>query len=347
MTLARCFATAVALLTASIAISDGALAQDPFFKNKTVTIAVGSTPGGGLDLFGRLVSRHLGKHLPGNPSVIVQNMPGAGGGIAATHLYAIAPKDGTSMAVVFPSVLIDPLLNDALRKDYDPTKFNYLGNANPETLTCMFRTDVPIASLADLRKTEVVIGATAPGSTTYDFPTVANAVLGFKMKIVAGYKGSRDVTLAIEKGEVQGICGLGWSTVKAQYPDILDGKRFGRVVAQEDLTGHPELNAKGVPLMISLAQTDDERTLLQTFYAQNAFSRPFLLPPGVPAERIAQLRAAFLDTLKDAELLAEAAKSNTDVAPTSGEDVQALVAKMYATPAPLVQRLKTALGRDK
>lgn len=341
----------MAALAAAVAcghlLAAPAQAQEPAFKNKTITIAVGSTPGGGLDLFGRLVSRHLGKHLPGSPSVIVQNMPGAGGGIAATHLYAIAPKDGTSMAIVFPSVLIDPLLNDALRKDYDPTKFNYMGNANPETLTCLFRADVPIASLTDLRKTEVVIGATAPGSTTFDFPTVANAVLGFKMKIVAGYKGSRDVTLAIEKGEVQGICGLGWSTVKAQYPDILEGKRFGRVVAQEDLSGHPELNARGVPLMITLAQTDEERTLLQTFYAQNAFSRPFLLPPGVPADRIAMLRKAFLDTLKDPDLLAEAAKSNTDVAPSSGEDVQALVAKMYATPAPLVERLKKALGRDK
>lgn len=336
-----------ALAAALPLITGPAHAQDAPFKGKTVTIDVGSSTGGGLDLFGRLVARHLGKHLPGNPAVVVSNLPGAGGNVAAIRLYSIAAKDGTEMGIVFPSVLIDPLFNPALRKDYDPTKFTYVGNANAETLVCLINHSAPVADLADFRNKEIVIGATAAGSTTYDFPTIANAMLGLKMKIVSGYKGSRDVTLAMEKNEVQGICGLGWSTVKIQYPSVLSGGLFARVFAQEDLRGHPQLNAAKVPLMISLARTDDERQVLETFYTQNAFSRPFLLPPGVDAQRTALVRTAFLATLADRELLAEAGKINVDVNPTSGDELLALVEKMYRTPDRIVERMRSALGREK
>lgn len=337
----------------SLAVYCGALligpasAQQPDFKGKTITIDVGSSPGGGLDLYGRLVSRYLGRHVPGTPSVVVANMPGAGGNVAAIHLYTIAPKTGIEMAIVFPSVLVDPLLNEAMRKDYDPTRFSYVGNANGEKLVCMLRKDAPVATPADLLNTEVLIGATAAGSTTFDYPTVINGIAGTKMKIVSGYKGSRDVTLAAERGEVQGICGIGWSTVKIQYPDILSGKLFGRIFAQEDLTGHPELNAAKVPLMTSLAKTDDDVKTLETFYAQNAFSRPFILPPGIDPAILATMRKAFLDTMHDPDLLADAAKMNVDVEPSSGEEVQGLIQKMYQTPKPIIERIKKALGRDK
>ena len=249
--------------------------------------------------------------------------------------------------MTFPSVLVEPLLSETGRKDFDANKFNYIGNAHAEVLVCVLRNDAPVQKPEDLLKTEVLIGATAPGSTTADFPAMTNGVLGTKMKVVTGYKGSREVTLAIEKGEVQGICGLGWSTVKVQNPDILASKSYARVFAQEDMDGHPELDRLGVPLMISLAKSEEDRQAMQMFYAQNAFARPFILPPGVPADRIAVLRQAFEETMKDPELLAEAEKMRIDVEWSTGEAVQALVAKMYETPPAVIERVKKAIARNK
>jgi tripartite-type tricarboxylate transporter receptor subunit TctC len=338
----KILAFALALLAAPANAQDAALAS--FFKDKTVTIGVGSSTGGGLDTFGRLVSRHMGKHIPGNPTVVVSNMPGAGGNVLANHLDRIAPKDGTFMGITFPSIIIDPLLAENHR-GYDPTKFNYLGNANPEVLVCLVRQDAPAKSLADILDKEMIIGATAPGSTTADFPMITKGLLGAKFRLVTGYQGSREVTLAMEKNEVQGICGLGWSTVRVQYPDVLAGKSFARVFSQEDIKGHAQLNAANVPMMMSLAKTDADRQALSMFYAQNAFSRPFILPPGVPAERVAAMRAIFLKTINDPELQAEAAKMKIDAEPTSGEELQKIIERMYATPKDVVERVRKAMGR--
>jgi tripartite-type tricarboxylate transporter receptor subunit TctC len=341
--------TALTLAAFAAGIPGPASAQDvaSFFSGKTVTVNIGSSTGGGLDTYGRLVARHLGKHIPGNPTVIAANVPGAGGNIVAGRLYNVAAKDGTQIAVTFPSVLVEPLLSETGRKDFDANKFNYIGNAHAEVLVCVMRNDAPVRTPEDLLSQEVLIGATAPGSTTADFPAMTNGILGTKMKVIGGYKGSREVTLAVEKGEVQGICGLGWSTVKVQNPDVLTGKSYARVFAQEDMDGHRELNTTGVPLMITLAKTEEDRQAMQMFYAQNAFARPFILPPGVPADRVAILRKAFEVTMKDPELLAEAEKMRIDVDASTGEEVQALVAKMYETPPQVIERVKKAIGRNK
>ena len=185
MTFVSIFRAGIAALLAGLAApanaQDAALAA--FFKDKTIAIGVGSSTGGGLDTFGRLVSRHMGKHIPGNPAVVVSNMPGAGGNILANNLYTLAPKDGTFMGITFPSVIIDPLLSENHR-GYDPTKFNYLGNANPEVLVCLLRQDAPVKKLEDILSTELIIGATAPGSTTADFPVIAKGLLGAKFRMV-------------------------------------------------------------------------------------------------------------------------------------------------------------------
>ncbi len=320
-------------------------AQDASFKDKSVTIGIGSSTGGGLDTYGRLVARHLGRHIPGAPNVIASNMPGAGGGVVAGHLYNIAPKDGTFIGLVFPGIIVEPLLTESLRKTYDPSRFIYLGNAHSETLVCLVRRDAPIKTPADFVTTPSILGATAAGSTTFDFPAMANSVLGAKIKIVTGYKGAREVTLAVERGEVQGICGVGWSTVKVQYPDVLKSDLFARVFAQEDMTGHPELNKLGVPLMSGLARNDSDRRVLEMFYGQSAFARPMILPPGVDDARVAMLRRAFDATMKDPELLAEAAKMNIDVLPSTGQQVQELVARMYKTDSETIARVKAALGK--
>ena len=342
------------LLTASAlaaALATPAMAQTfdaaAFYKGKNVNILVASSTGGGLDTYARLVSRHFHKHIPGTPTMVVQNLPGAGGNIVANNIYNIAPKDGTTMGVTFPSVIVDPLLTEGVQRSYDATKFNYIGNAHSEVLVCLIRKDAPVAKIEDLRTTELIIGATAPGSTTADFPKIANGILDTKLKIVAGYKGSREVTMGIESKEVQGICGLGFSTVKVQYPDILTNNPFARIFAQEDMSGHPVLNKAGVPMMLSLARNDEERAAMQMFYGQNSFARPFILPPNVAPERVALLRKAFDETMKDPELLAEAEKMNIDVVPSDGETVTKIVNAMYATPPAVIARVKAALERAK
>ncbi|MDO9442867.1 MAG: tripartite tricarboxylate transporter substrate-binding protein, partial [Beijerinckiaceae bacterium] len=206
----------------------GAHAQDAatFYQNKTLTIGVGAATGGGLDTYARLLARHLAAHIPGKPNIVVSNMPGAGGQIVARHLVNAAPKDGTFIATFFPSVLIDPLLNSGPRP-IDPSTFGYVGNAKIEASVCMVRKDTGIKSLEDLRATQLTLGGTTSGSQVIDFPTVEKNLLGVKFNIIPGYKGTREVGAAIERGEVQGICGIGWSTLKVQYPTLLSGDMFG------------------------------------------------------------------------------------------------------------------------
>ena len=319
-------------------------AADALFKNKTITILVGAAAGGGLDTYARLLTRHMQKHIPGAPTVIVANMPGAGGGIVARNLFSTAPKDGTNIGLVFPSVLIDPLYSDAARP-FDANLFRYIGNANAETPICFVRQDAPVKKPEDLLTNELVLGGTTAGSAVVDFPNVTKNLLGAKLRLISGYKATRDVLLAIQSGEVQGVCGIGWATIKVAVPEVLAGNAFGRVLAQEDNTGNPELNAIGVPLMKSLAKTDQQRAVLQFLYEQNAISRPFILPPGVAEDRLAALRTAFLATAHDPELQAEAKKMKIDVDPISGAEVQDIVKRMYGTPSAVVQELKKLLDR--
>lgn len=321
-------------------------AQDAatFFKGRTITIGVGAAPGGGLDTYARLLARHLGKHVPGTPSVVVSNMPGAGGQVVARHLYASAPRDGTHMATFFPSVLVEPLLLAGPRV-IDPGKFNYVGNAREEVSVCMLRRDAPVNALADLRTTEVVLGATSPGSQVVDYPVVESRLLGLKLKVTSGYVGTREIAAAIEKGEVQGICGIGWTSIKVQYPDITTPTSRFRVFMQEDAKGDPALNKAGVPLSIALVRTPQERAVLDLLYAQNLLARPYVLPPDVPADRVEALRAAFLLATADPALQTEAAKMRIEVAGTSGEAMQKLVGAMSTTPAVVTEQLGKLLGR--
>ena len=339
-------AHAVGVVIVTMLANTQAHAQDAaaFFKGRTITIGVGAAAGGGLDTYARLLARHLGKHVPGNPSVVVSNMPGAGGQVVARHLYATAPRDGTHMATFFPSVLIDPLLVSGPRV-IDPGKFNYVGNAREEVSVCVVRRDAAVASMADLRTTEVVIGATSPGSQVVDYPVVETRLLGLKLKVTSGYVGTREIAAAIEKGEVQGICGIGWTSIKVQYPDITTPTSKFRVLLQEDGKGDPELNKAGVPLLTDLARTPEERGVLDLLYAQNLLARPYVLPPEVPADRVEALRAAFMKATADPELQAEAAKMRIEVAGTSGEAMQKLVAGMSVTPKATTDRLGELLGR--
>jgi tripartite-type tricarboxylate transporter receptor subunit TctC len=327
-------------MTTHAAHAQDAIAQ--FYRGQTVTIVVGSSAGGGYDLYGRLIARFLGKHIAGNPNVVVRNMPGAASNVAAAHVYSVAPKDGTVIGAIFMGAVVEPLFGSKARTTHDTGRFNYIGNANRDTYMCMVRGDAPVQSFADAFDKELIVGGTAEGASTRDFPVLLKNVLGVKFKIVAGYTGSREINLAIEKGEVQGGCGQTWSSVAATYPAwFRDG--LVKVMAQEDTDGHPTLNKQGVPRTLDFAKTAEQRRILELVYSQLSFGRPYVVAPEVPPERIAALRQGFMRTMQDPELLAEADRIKLDVAPTAGETLQALIAKLYATPTEIVDKARRAL----
>ncbi|MDH7794813.1 MULTISPECIES: tripartite tricarboxylate transporter substrate-binding protein [unclassified Beijerinckia] len=315
-----------------------------FFQGKTITIAVGAAAGGGLDTYARLLARHLTSRIPGASNVVVSNMPGAGGQIVARHLMFRAPKDGTTIGTFFPSVLIDALLAPGANA-LDASKFSFIGNAKVEASVCMLRNDASVKKIEDLLTQDITIGGTTRGSQVVDFPTVERNLLGVKFKLIPGYQGTREVGGAIEKNEVQGICGIGWSTLKVQYPDLLTGNSFARIFVQEDMKGDPELNAAGVPLMPALAKTDIQRQVLTILYAQNDLSRPYVAPPEVPADRLEILQKAFLDALASSELKADADKMRIDVSGLSGMDMRAYVQRLYAAPPEVLKALGSAFGQ--
>lgn len=339
----RAIFSASALLAGALAIVPAhAQGAADFYKGKTVTIIAGSSAGGGLDTYARLLGRHLGKHLPGNPNVVVQNMPGAGSLVAARYIFTKSPKDGTQLGIVLPGALFYNLLKKDIRPAYDPTKLNYVGNANSETVVCVVRKDAPVKEFKDVFEKELIVGGTGPGSTMIDYPNVAKAVLGANIKLIPGYKGSRQVSLAVTKGELHGACGLAWSSAKQQYAGVEDGSGQFKVLVQEDTKTHDALKGKA-PLAIDFAKTQDQKDALELMYAQGIITRPFILPPGVPADRVALIRKAFMETMNSKDLQADARKQKTEAVATDGAFVQNLVEKLYKASPDTVAKLKAAL----
>ena len=318
-----------------------ASAQDDvaaFYRGKQLRMVVGSAVGGGYDLFARIVARHIVNHIPGRPHIIVQNQPAAGGAVMTNQLYGQGPKDGTVIGVPINGIPTAPLLQSGIQ--FDATKLIWVGSTNREAYVAFVWHTAPVESIADLRSREVVVGATTPGTTMVDFPLLVNDILGFKFKIVRGYQGTPQINLAIERGEVQGMGGIGWASVKAQTPHWISDKKI-KVLAQYGLERHPELS--DVPTMLELAKSNADRQAMTMLFARTEYGRPYFLPPDVPEERVAALRRAFDATMKDTAFIAEAAKLQFDVDPLTGEQVQALVAQLAATPREIVARVRAAL----
>jgi tripartite-type tricarboxylate transporter receptor subunit TctC len=314
---------------------------DAFYRGKTVTITVGSAVGGGYDTYARLVGRHLGKHIPGNPTIVVQNIPGAGSNKAASYVALQAPKDGTAIGAVQAGAITWPLISDQ-GVPHDPSKFIMLGSANRSVYFCVVRADAPVKTFAEVFDKEVIIGTSGEGASLRELPIMLINVLGVKLRLIGGYAGSREIMIAIERNEVQGMCGMDWSSFLTQQRDWI-GSGFVRLLAQEDLRGHPVMNRMGVPLTVTFAKTEDDRQVMEMIYSQNLFGRPYLVPPGVPADRVAAMRGALAAMLQDKALLAEAEKSGLDIGPMGGEELQALVAKLYALPPKVIERAKQSL----
>lgn len=314
----------------------GAANAAEFYQGKQVTILVGFSTGGTYDATARLFARHLGKYLPGKPTVIVRNQPGAGSMIATNSLYASAPKDGTTLGVIGGGIVLEPLLGNP-QANYDPRRFNWIGGRTRDHFLCLVWHTVPVQTLQDVMKRETIVGATGPGSRTLTYPRALNELLGTKFKVVAGYPGGNEITLALERGEVEGYCGWALGSIKTRAPDwIRDGKI--RPLAQFAMSKAADL--PDVPLASDLARTDRERRAIEFFAADSVLAWPLVAPPDVPAERLAEIRAAFDATMKDPQLLAEAASQGLDVDPVSGDEITALVRRLYDTPPDVLELVR-------
>ena len=337
--------TRLASITVAIQAAAGAaFAQDAveqFYRGKTINIYIGSSAGGGYDAYARALGRHMGKYIPGNPTIVPQNMPGAGGNKAAGYVYSVAPKDGTAIGALFPGGILAPLLGDTPIQ-HDPKKFILVGSANSDVYTCVTHTNSPIKSFKDAFTQEVIVGASNEGGTTRDMPTLENNVLGTRFRIVTGYAGTREIALAVERKEIHGLCGYGYTSLLSVTPRWLTDKVV-RLLVQENVKGAPALNKQGVPRTIDFAKTPEDRQVMELVYSQAVIGRPYVLPEGVPRERVAALRKAFMAALADPALLAEAEKMKLDVEPISGDDAQTMVAQLFAMPARIVERAKQAL----
>lgn len=307
-----------------------------FYRGRQVAILVGFSPGGTGSLYAQAMTRTMGRHLPGNPAIIVQHMPGAGGLTVVNHIANTAPRDGTVIATTSRTAPVEPLLGNASAR-FDPLRLGWLGTANVEHTTCIGWHTAKVRTLADAFQHEMIVGGTGPAATEVVFPRAANKLTGTRFKVVLGYPGSTELLLAMERGETQGFCGIGWTFVKLRKGDWLAAKKIN-ILFQIALDKHPEL--PDVPAIIDHARTPDDRRVWELILAPQEMGRPFFTTPDLPAERLAALRTAFERTLKDPAFLAEAEKSGLEVQFLGGEHVARLVGRILATPKEVVERAK-------
>jgi tripartite-type tricarboxylate transporter receptor subunit TctC len=331
----------ISIAVASFLLGNAAQAQSvaDFYKGKSIRMVVGIDVGSGYDVNARLLARHLANHIPGNPSIVVQNQPGAGSANMTAQVYANGPFDGTLIGAAFAGLPTYPLFTPAAASRFDLTKLNWLGNTNRETHVTYVWHKSKVQSFDELRTTELIMGAQAAGSSQVDFPLVANALFNLKHKVITGYGSTAKINLAMESGEVDGaIAAL--TSVRTLSSQWLAEKKI-KIITQWALRTNSDL--PGVPNAFDLAKTEEQRAAMQLIMARLDVGRPFFLPQNVPADRVAALRAAFDKTMKDPAYLAEAEKLKIDVDPLTGEQVAAVVAQVSRTATDVVARVRTAL----
>jgi tripartite-type tricarboxylate transporter receptor subunit TctC len=331
-------------MIAVTALAGGAAAQtapaDGFFKGKTFTINVGGTAGGGIDVGARMLSRFIGKYLPGQPQTLVQLMPGAGGVRLVEYLNSVAPRDGTVIGAFAAGPLIEPLISSR-KVAYKMTDFVSVGALENDVSFCATYFTSPVKNLEDAKKRETTMAGTGAASSTDIYPIALNATIGTKFRVITGYVGTQETIMAIERGETDGRCGWGYSSLKSSKPDWIRDKKINYLV-QMSLKKHPD--AMDVPLAMDLMPTEEDRQMMRILVTPQTVTRPYLAPPGLPAERAKEVRAAFWGALNDKELRAEFTKiMGEEPTPTSGEDMQKLLETIYATPEPVVAKLRAIL----
>ena len=337
---ANWLAGAGACLTAGLAAHPAvAEAAADFYKNRTLSIVVGHETGTGFDTYARTLARHIGRHVPGNPNIVVQNMIGASGIAAANWLYNIAPKDGTVISTFAQTAAFEPIFGNAVAK-FEPAKYTWIGNADEGVGICGVAKASGIQSLDDLRQRETIFAATGMTGPLASYAHAVKNLLGARIKVVPGYKGSASVKLAIQRGEVEGVCGVSLSTIKSQWQDDLRSGAFKLIL---QLSGQPQPEFKGAPHVDAYPTTDEERQLFDLIFGAQALGRIYVSPPEVPAARRDALRSAFTATMQDPQFLADAAKTQIDVAPMTGEQVERFIARVSSASPAIVARAKQAM----
>ena len=332
------------LALAALVAATPAMAAESY-AGKNVELIVGAPPGGGYDIYARTVGKYLGKHLPGEPNVVVKNMPGAGSAKAAQYISTIAPKDGTSIAGIMPGAIMGPLVDDRTAPLFDPTKIRYIGTANSGTRVCVTLKSGNIQKFEDAQKIKAKFGGSSPNDSTFEYGYLHKHTSGALWDIVPGYRGTAEMALAMERGEIDGVCGWDWSSFRSQKPDWLRDNK-ANMLMQVSLEPHPLLTKLGVPSVFDFVKGEDDRKVVELIISQTVFHRSYIAPPDTPPEQLAVLRAAFDKTVADPGFLADAEKLGLDIEPLSGAKVQDVVGKLYATPPAIVERARKAIRPD-
>ena len=335
---------AFSLLALGLALPQPAKAQASavadFYRGRTVTLIVGYSVGGGYDTYARILARHIGKHIPGNPQVVVQNMPGAGSLRSANYLFNVAPKDGTAIGMFGRGLAMEPLIGGGAAQ-FDATKFVWLGSGTEEASVFVTWHTTPVKSWQDMLSKTFSVGGEGPGSDPDVYALLLKSTFGVKLRLVTGYPGTAEIALALERGEVDGRASWSWSSLKSLKPDWIATRKVNTPV-QLNLKKNPEL--PDVPLIMDYAQNDRQRQILRIILSRQTMGRPFMAPPNLPDDRRAALRQAFDNTMKDPEFLAEAKSRGQEVNPVSGAEIDKLLADLYRTPADVVAEAKTAIS---
>jgi tripartite-type tricarboxylate transporter receptor subunit TctC len=309
-----------------------------FYRGKTITIVIGYSVGGGYDIFARLLAQHLGRHMPGNPLVVPQNMPGAGSRKAGMHLYNVAPKDGTTIGTIGRNEAIAPLIEEDAK--FDGTRFSWIGSIANDDSICLSWHTSRVKTWQDLKARELTVGALAPGDNTVTVPLALRNLFGAKIKLIKGYPGTSDIFLALERGEVEGACGVSWRPILTQHRDWIAGKKINLLV-EVALERDPSLGS--TPLISQFVRDGEQLKTLSLLIASQSMARPFLAPPGIPEDRKLALRQAFDETMKDPQFLADVDKSALYVHPMTGGEIDALLNELYATPKEIAARAAQAI----
>jgi tripartite-type tricarboxylate transporter receptor subunit TctC len=333
-------AVAAAIVLAAAGLPAHADPVADFYTGKTVRILVGFGPGGGYDLYARTLGRYLGKYIPGEPAVVVQNVPGAGSLKVVNWLFNAAPKDGTALATFARGIVFGPLLGHAEGAQFEAARFNWIGSISNEVSVCALNAASGIKTFADMQAKPFRIGASGAGADSDIFPIVIKNLFRLPMRLVAGYQGGADMVLAMERREIDGRCGWSWTSLLARNKAMLDAHEIA-ITLQIALARHEDL--PDVPLVQDLVHDPQQLAALRLIVSRQNIARPFAAPPGVPADRIAALRQAFDAVMRDAAFLAEAQRLALEVRPASGQDVQALFAEIYASPPAVVARASALL----
>ena len=310
-----------------------------YYAGKKIDFLIGGDAGGGYDIYARTIAKHLARFIPGAPLVVPRNMPGAGSGTAAASLFRLAAKDGTVIGALFPGVIVGPLFDDRAQNLFDPTKFNYVATADSGTRVCITGANSKIKTFEDAQKQKTIMGASAAGGSTRDYAAFHKNATGAQFEVISGYKGTTDIMLAMERGEVDGVCGLDWTSLKSQKPAWIRDKQVN-ILVQDGMQSEHELDERGIPTVWKYITKETDRKPVELIVSQQVFGRPYVAPPGVPAEQVKLLRDAFEAVMKDEAFLADAKQGSLDVSPLGGQKVQDVVNSLYSAPKDVVQRSK-------